>query len=559
MSPASRFLLCAVALLVAAPWGCTRRKAPAKPGVLTVSVEQQASWVRNFNPLVSAGGARWPTTGGVYEPLMIFNSVKGEYEPWLATGYAWSDDNREVTFDVRQGVRWSDGAAFSAEDVAHTFTLMKTFPAMDGGGVWKFLESVTAVSATQVRFRFSRVYVPGLQFVVNQSIVPKHIWSKLKDPVSFANENPVATGPFTEIDVFQNQVYQLGRNPHYWQEIEVQALRFPAYPSNDQANLALINGEVDWAGNFVPAIDRIFVGRNPEHHKYWFPLVGSTVFIYPNTTKAPYDDVRVRKALSMAVDRELVVKVAMYNYTVPADATGLSEAFDVWRDPKVAADRSWVDYKPEEAGRLLDEAGIKMGPDGVRVLPDGSPWTVDLIVVSGWSDWVRAAQVSARSLQGLGVKAQVKTYEFGAWFNKLQRGEFDLAVSWSVEGATPYNFYRWLLSAKTVKPVGEVSAGNWHRFADPETDRLLDAFEQTSDPARQRELIAAVERRFAEQAPAIPLFANPSWGAYNTTRFTNFPTAENPYAVLSPNKQPESLLVLTKLKVRPPTAPEAQP
>ena len=147
--------------------------------------------------------------------------------------------------------------------------------------------------------------------------------------MAYPNDNPVATGPFTEVRLFRNQVYELGRNPYYWQDGKpaVEALRFPAYPSNDRANLALVFDEADWAGNFVPAIDRVFVGRSRETHAYWFPLTGSTIFLYANTTRPPFDDRRVRKALSLAIDRDLLVDVAIYRYSRPTDATALSDVF----------------------------------------------------------------------------------------------------------------------------------------------------------------------------------------------------------------------------------------
>ena len=151
-------------------------------------------------------------------------------------------------------------------------------------------------------------------------------------------------------------------------------------------------------------------------------------------------------------------------------------------------------------------------------------------------------------MQALGIDANVRPAEFSAWFSGLQRGDFDLAVSWSTDGPTPYAFYRWLLSPDTVLPVGEVSAGNWHRFDNPEAKQALDAFERTADPAEQRELINQVQRRFAETLPAIPLFPNPQWAAFSTRRFEGFPTQDNPYASPSPNPLPNALLVLTALR-----------
>jgi len=541
---------CLLAFLALA--GCVQERKPPPRGVLTVSQEQQASWVRNFNPLAPGGAARWPTQSGIYEPLLVFNTIKGEYVPWLATGHAWQEGQRVLRMKTREGVLWSDGAPFSARDVAFTFQLLRRFPALDLGGVWSFLEDVRAVDASTVDFVFSRVFVPGLDNLTTVPIVPEHVWSRVADPVTFPNETPVATGPFTEVRLFKNQVYELGRNPNYWQKGKpaVEALRFPAYPGNERSNLGLVFDEVDWAGSFVPAIDRVFVKRDPEHHRYWFPLIGGTIFLYANAVRAPFDDIRVRKALSMAIDRQLVVDVALYGYSRPADATGLNDAYARWRNAEIAASGDWVRHDVAAANALLDQAGFPRGADGVRRSPDGHRWRFDILAVAGYSDWVRAAQVIARGLKGVGIEASVKNSDFSAWFQQLQEGRFDLSLGWSVDGPTPYTFYRWLMATSTVKPVGVPSMGNWHRYGSAKADELIAAFEREPDPAKQRRLSDELQRTFVAEAPAIPLYPQPSWGEFNTRRFVGFASAEDPYGALSPNKFPEFLLVLTSVRPR---------
>ena len=111
-------------ILVALAASCVSKTQEVDPGFLTVSVEQKAAWTRNFNPLVATGGARWPTQGGIYEPLMIFNSMKNEWVPWLATSFTWSEDNHKLTYELRPNVLWSDGQPFSAADVVFTFNLI---------------------------------------------------------------------------------------------------------------------------------------------------------------------------------------------------------------------------------------------------------------------------------------------------------------------------------------------------------------------------------------------------------------------------------------------------
>jgi peptide/nickel transport system substrate-binding protein len=536
--------------LVLSASGCRGPHAVPAPGVLSISVEKQSAWVRNFNPLAPGEGARFPTRAGVFEPLLVFNTVKGIYVPWLATRFAWSDDHLTLRFFLRDA-RWSDGARFTAADVVFTFGLLREHRALDQRNVWDFLQEVQALDASTVEMRFRRVYVPGLADVAQQSIVPAHQWQSVEDPVTFANPSPVGTGPFTEVRLFRNQVYEIAKNPFYWQpgKPKVEALRFLAYPGNEQANLALVEGDVDWAGDFVPSVDRTFVRRDPAYNHYWFPLLGSMCFLYANTAHAPFDDARVRKALSMGIDRLKIVDVAMYGYTRPADGTGLTDAYAGWRAPTLPS-RGWVTHDPVEANRLLDEGGYTRDGDGIRHAHDGRPFRFDVEVVSGWSDWVRAGHVIAQDLGALGFDVRLRTYEFGAWYTRLGRGEFDLSIAWSVEGPNPYGFYRWLLSSRTVRPLGEMAGGNWHRFGDAEADELLAAFEVTDDPWRQHALMAKIEERFVALAPAIPLFPNPAWGVFSTRRFEGFPSEGNAYAPLSPHREPERLLVLTTLTPR---------
>lgn len=535
MSTTSRALVpptLALSCLVA----CTDAPRSPDEGVVVIAQETQAAWIRNFNPLLPPGAARWPSRAGIYEPLLVFSSATGEYVPWLAEAWAWTEEARVLRFTVREGVLWSDGTPLTAADVAYTFALLRETPALDVLGVWRHLASVEATDARTVVFTFERPYAPGLDDVAQQPIVPEHVWRDVADPLTFTNPDPVATGPFTEVRVFANQVYELGANPRYWQPGKpgVEALRFPAFPANDQANLALVAGDVDWAGNFVPAADRTFEARDPEVNDFWSPPVESTVFLYANTTRAPFDDVRVRKGLSMAIDRELLVEAAMYGYTHPADATGLSDAYAAWKDPTIGA--RWTAHDPEAAAALLAQAG--------------DVGKVTLLTVAGWSDWMRAAQSIARDLGAVGVDVEVRSADFSGWFESVQRGDFDLALGWSSLGPTPYVFYRDVMGTISKRPVGEPAQGNWHRYASPAADTLLDALERTSDPAEQRRLVTSLQAVFAEEAPAVPLFPAPAWGAASTRYVTGFPSAEDPWAPLSPNRSPESLLVLTRLVSR---------
>lgn len=552
-------LLIAMAMLgvaLTSASACSRKSkqdtVPKEERLLVVVQEQQASWVRNFNPLLPSGSVRWPTPAGIYEPMLIYNTVQGEYVPWLAESHSFTDDAIRLTFRLRRNVKWSDGAAFSAADVVFTFDLMKRFSALDARGVWSHLSSVRAADDFTVEFRFLHPYVPGLFRIAQQPIVPKHVWSKVDDPVSFRNPNPVATGPFTEVSTFQNQVYELRKNPHYWQPglPKIAGLRFPAFGGNEQANLALLHGDVDWSGRFIPDVKRVFVGRDPEHHEFWFPNQGGAHSLYPNNKKPPLDDVRVRKALSHAIDRKRLIKIAVYDYTRPANPAGLSEAYKDWYRPEALPDKHWVEHDPELARSLLDAAGLKEGRDGFRTRPDGSPLEFDINVVAGWSDWVTAVQLMIQDFQRVGVRAKMKTVSYGVFYEALLNGEFDLSMGWAEEGPTPYEFYQFVMGPAGRKPLGERSLMNWGRFENKAVDDTLLTFQRTIDEAEQRALSERLQSLFSEHAPIIPLYPSPSWGLCNTSRFVGFPGPDNPYARLSPFSPPEYLLVLLNLEPR---------
>ncbi len=529
--------------------GRAKKVDPAK-AFLAVSIgPRQATWTRNFNPLLP--NALFPAAGGIYEPLLVYNRVKATYVPWLATSYAWTADNTRLAFAIRAGVKWSDGQPFTARDVAFTFDVLRRHPPLDSRRVWDFLSDVKATSDAIVVMTFRRAYTPGLVLVGHQVIVPEHIFKDV-DVTAFANENPVATGPFTVVTRFEPGVYELGRNQAYWQpgKPAIAGLRFPALANNEQATRALLAGELDWAGLFVADVEGVFAARDRAHNRYWFPLVGNPVVLFANTTRKPLGDARVRKALSMAIDRPRIAREAMQGYTVPSDATGLADTDGRWKDAEAVRAGTWTTRNVPRANAELDAAGLKRGAGGARQGPGGAPLRFTIDVVAGWSDWESAARIIAENFEEVGVGATVSPSEHAAYLDRARRGKFDLCVGSSLRGPTPYHFYRGLMGGEATAPVGELAYENYGRFASKEVDETLRKFEATTDGDTRTLLNKRIQALFVENAPALPLFPGPSWGEYTSARFTGFPDQDNPYARLAPHDDPEPLLVMTELKPR---------
>lgn len=246
---------------------------------LTIVPDFYPTMVRNFNPYLATNLRT--TTDFIYEPLVVFNEMKGNTPVFrLAESYKMADDLMSVTFDIRKGVKWSDGEAFTADDVVYSFGLLKAKPELDQRGINKWVTSVEKVDEYKVRFRLSEANSNVPYEISLIPIVAEHVWKDVKDPTTFTNENPVGTGPFTVIDTFTPQLYIQCRNPNYWDaaNLEVDCLRVPQIANNDQLLGKIVNSELDWTSSFVPDIDRTYAAANPNHH-YWYPAAGTQAFM----------------------------------------------------------------------------------------------------------------------------------------------------------------------------------------------------------------------------------------------------------------------------------------
>src|SRR5690606_3039634 len=123
----------------------------------------------------------------------------------------------------------------------------------------------------------------------------------------------------------------------------------------------------------------------------------------------------------------------------------------------------------------------------------------------------------------LGVTVNVAARDWAEVVAGYENGDFDSGIVWSAGAPTPYQFYRGAMSTETVKPAGEQTFENYHRFGTAEADALLDEFARASDEATQKSIMSDLQALFAEEAPFAPLFPGPEWGAASTARFTGWP------------------------------------
>ncbi|MBA2285149.1 MAG: ABC transporter substrate-binding protein, partial [Ktedonobacteraceae bacterium] len=513
---------------------------------LTMLGNAGGDYPRNFNPYspsVISG-----TPGLIYETLLYFNRLDGKAQPWLASGYEFASDATHLTFHLRSGVQWSDGTPFTSDDVVFTLGLLKKYPSMDVSSIMPFIKSVTAPDASTVIVTLNQPFNPLLWYLGGQTfMLPKHVWSSVKgDGSQYADPNPVGTGPYL-VKSFTPQLVVLTKNPKFWQpgKPEVTTIKIPSYNSNTSAELALQKGQIDWTNLYIPDIQKTYVNLDKQHNHYWFPA-SDVVMLYLNLTKYPFNLLPVRQAISSAIDRQQLWQIGESGYEPPAHPTGLVPyTFKDYMDPQYAPVKFTVDTS--KADQLLVGAGFTKGSDGIYADTKGKKLSFTLNVVSGYTDWITDCQLMAKELLNVGIKVNVNTIAFDPYYNALQNGNYDMAMLWTNPGPTPYYIYDALLRSTNSAPVGQQANSNYERWMDANTDKVLNQYATSTDPAVQKQAILQLEKIMVEQLPAIPLMDEPFWYQYNTSKFVGWPDEQHPYAAPGSAEYPDIEYVILHL------------
>ena len=434
---------------------------------LTISNENGALWTCGFSPLNTSDTLL--SVGFVYEPLVYVNPLQdGKTTPMLATSWTWGAGNKTLTFTIRQGVKWSDGTPMTAADVAYTFNLIKKYPALDLTGVWSVLSSVTA-SGNTVTMTFSTAgAVPYFYYIADQTpIVPQHIWSALANPVTNTIAKPVGTGPYLMSKCSpQNITYTA--NPNYWQpgEPKIKKIQYPAYTSNNTANDDLANGSAQWGAQYIPSIQTFYTAKSSNFH-YWFPPTVN-VSLLPNLTNPLLSNVKVRQAMSYAINRSQVSTIGESGYEPPANQAGIvTPTFS--SSLNNAALTTWGNgYDPAKAKALLASACFHPGADGIMTNAAGQKLSFTVINIGDYSDWVASMQVIQQDLKAIGIQIAPDNLSNTDFDSDLFFGKYQLAYydQQTFGPSAYYELNNWLNSANTA-PVGKTAASNYERYSNP--------------------------------------------------------------------------------------------
>jgi peptide/nickel transport system substrate-binding protein len=518
------------------------------------------AFVRNFNPYTATGLPSGQfIKGAMYEGLIVTPAGGLKAVPWLARTWKWTNGNKTLTLNLAKNVRWSDGKPLTSADVVYSLkggagAQSKTMDIIGFTRPDTNIASITASGKYAVVIKLKSIDSQFISTTLNGAIVvPQHVWAKVKNPATFTNPHPVASGPFTTIARFTTQDYVFSKNPHYWQPGKplIGCLEYVQASSNDAALALIQSGQVDWTHNFVANVEKAYIAKDPAHYHAFYATTAYPQSLVFDTTQYPYSLVPFRKALSQAIDRQSISKLGEYGYAPATTALGIEFLFPQWvKDASVKAQaKALATYNPTAAKKTLTDAGFTY--KGSQLMdPKGNPVKLDIHVISGWSDWVASDQIIAKNLQAIGIDSkEVLEPDWNSWYPNASSTK-NPTLLWQVGGqGSPFGFFNANFHNNAYIPSGQdaTNTGNWEHYKSDQGTALLQQWKQTLDPSKQQAAATALEKLWLQQLPIVPLFVGPRWSTYSTKYFHCFDSPKNHFGDPIFTTFPDNILSFTRI------------
>jgi peptide/nickel transport system substrate-binding protein len=489
----------------------------------------------------------------IYEPLAYFSAFANKEHLWLAEGYQYSPDNRQLTIKTRQGITWSDGKPFSAEDVAYTFNSLRDLGGKVRWGVdvQQVLQEAKATDANTAVLTFKVPAPRFFEFVtykydIGVYIVPKHIfdgqdWTQFR-AFDLGKDWPVTTGPWKVVYAAPEQkIYD--RRQDWWavkaglvkQMPQMQRIVATPTPGEQQLAQAFITNQVDFSTSLQPATFPTVLGQNPKIITHsgrekpygyvdWWPAS-----LYLNNTVKPFDDPDVRWAISYYMDRDQIIDVGWAGASSPSSLPmptypPLKPYFDAVQD--LLQKYPTTEFNPKKGDELLLKKGFKK-EGGKWLLPDGQPLKLE-VMGPGTGTFAPVGPVVAELLkrQGIdGVYAQPPDAS-----SRFEKGEY-VGYLYGHGGSVRDPYYTLRLYQGATQAVPGAHLVNFPKWSNKKYDDIVDQVFVTpmTDIPKLQELFHQAMEIWLPELPDVQLTEFHHRIPMNTTYWTNWPTAENPY------------------------------
>jgi peptide/nickel transport system substrate-binding protein len=435
----------------------------------------------------------------LFTPLVQYDANL-EPQPWLAE--SWELTDQDVTFRLRDDVRWHDGEPVTAEDVRFTFELAKdpATASLLGSAYLNMVESAEVVDARTVRFRFIAPHAQAMDAFWWPPL-PRHLLGDVaaaelaRHPY---NRNPVGSGPFRfgewrpsqSVRLLANTDFpaELGGRPHLDQVV------FRVVPEATTMVTELIAGTADVIGYTLHPEPAAQVQQQTHVELRHFPSREFTFFAW-NHQHALFRDARVRQALTLAINRPQIIDGLLRGFAVPS-----AGVIPPWSP--MYTDIDPLPYDPNEARRLLEEAGWRDADGDGFLERGGQRFRFTLLINSANRLHQDIAQVVQRQLRGVGVDVEIRTQEFQSMLQQYRRRNYEAVLAnWSLD--TFKTDPSPLFSCAQARI--EMSA-NRTGYCNPEADRLMAAGLREQDADRAREIWADFSHLLQRDQPVTFLY-----------------------------------------------------